>query len=231
MKIPKFSSLSLNTNEIDYNVIKVEESSLTPFHYSFNDFEDAKKLDKYIKRVERMVRGSIEYRNYISYLKNEIELTSCKFFSKIDIREMNRVGIEFHHYPFNLYQIVEAVLLKKSENFEKVVNIFEVADEVMELHYKNQVGLIPLSKTVHQLAHSGNVFIPLDRVFGNVNQFILKYQDYINEDTKDKLDLLQELTIQYQGQDNNYVLHKTFQQVIMENQHIENINFLEKNLA
>jgi hypothetical protein len=40
------------------------------------------------------------------------------------------------------------------------------------------VGLIPLSQTVHELAHSSRLFIPSDKVVGRYNLFIQYYKPF-----------------------------------------------------
>ena len=57
----------------------------------------------------------------------------------------------------------------------------------MGLHYKNQVGLVPLSITVHQLVHDGKIFIPLQNVYGNYLDFIEEYGAYISDNTQNIL--------------------------------------------
>ena len=46
---------------------------------------NAKARDKYVKRVERVVRQSMEYRDYIAFLKEHMDLDSCIFFLKINV--------------------------------------------------------------------------------------------------------------------------------------------------
>ena len=58
----------------------------------------------------------------------------------------------------------------------------DVIDEVLKLHQKNQVGLVKLCKTAHELCHDGKIFIKLESIFGKVNEFIEDYKEYIPED-------------------------------------------------
>ena len=64
------------------------------------------------------------------------------------------------------------------------LNDLYIAEEVMNLHYKNQVGLIPLSKTLHVIVHGDNaenLIIPAYMIFGDYKQFIEEYQDYMDD--------------------------------------------------
>ena len=64
------------------------------------------------------------------------------------------------------------------------MDYFDVSEEVMKVHYQNMVGLIPLSTTVHEIVHDGQLFIPLQAVKGNFVKFFSKYEEDISPDTK-----------------------------------------------
>ena len=69
-----------------------------------------------------------------------------------------------------------------------------VADEELELHFMNLIGLVPLSVTIHQLTHSGRLFINMSQVFGYVSRFAKLYRDYIPEENLTKLLKIVELS-------------------------------------
>ena len=55
----------------------------------------------------------------------------------------------------------------------------------MKLHYEGKIGLVPLTKTAHELVHGGSIFIPLnkDYVFGDYEKLIEEYNfssDFMN---------------------------------------------------
>ena len=141
--------------------------------------DDEKTRKSLVMSIEKIVRTSPEYGEYIGYLKNNLELTKCTFHKDVDISVLKKTKIEFHHYPFTLYDITDTVLEKYMED-HSVVNPFEVACEVMKLHFELKVGLVPLSKTVHKLAHNGKKFINLKLVNGHYLRFISEYSKYIN---------------------------------------------------
>jgi hypothetical protein len=143
---------------------------------------------KLIKTIERIVRSSQEYKQYIAFLRKEVDMTMCSFFNNISNKESKKVSIEIHHEPFTLFDITQIVLEKWiAEN--KKVNPILIAEEVMKLHYQNKVGLIPLSITVHELVHSGKLFIPLQNVYGDFISFFEEYEPYISNDLKDILQI------------------------------------------
>ena len=61
------------------------------------------------------------------------------------------------------------------------INELQVAEEVMRLHYRGLVGLIPLSVTAHELVHDGKLIVPLNCVYGKFVQFVKEYYDYIDD--------------------------------------------------
>lgn len=161
--------------------------SVKPFINTAKVFVEEEIDDKLVKYVERLVRSSNEYRRYIKYLKDELDMTRCKFLEKIDCNEM-KVSIEFHHFPVTLYDIVEAILRKQVRLANGTgVSCFLVAAEVVELHYKNMIGLVPLTKTTHELAHSKSLIIPTSYVYGNYNDFKKDYSAYLAQDAIDRI--------------------------------------------
>ena len=138
---------------------------------------------KFIKRCEKVIRSSMEYRDYITYLKENVDMANCAFFNMISSKDSKRTKIEIHHEPFTLYDYVE-VVVDRFIGEGLPLNDLMIADEVMELHYNNLVGLIPLSKTIHEVVHnSTKIFIPLNMVYGDYSSFLDsdKYAPYLDE--------------------------------------------------
>lgn len=151
---------------------------------------------KFIKKVEMLIRSSQEYKQYIDYLKKNIDMTSCSFFTNISNKNTRKVRIEIHHEPFTLFDLVAIVVEKWSAN-GRPLNHLLIAEEVMKIHFRGKVGLIPLSITAHQLVHDGKLFIPVNYVYGDVIGFIKEYEPYIPEELmmtlKVKLDMSKEV--------------------------------------
>ena len=192
MLVPEICKKSDHTKLIEKDnsiILEVNENLCIDFKEKYLDIvENDKEMDKYIKYIERLVRKSYEYRTYIGVLKERFELNQCAFFRNMDFNEMHiKRGLEFHHYPFTLYDIVSIVIQNRiidvnedpgnQKKFNKVYNPFSIAKEVLRLHFQNKVGLCPLSLTPHKLFHKGNLFIPLteDFIFGNWGKFEDEY--------------------------------------------------------
>lgn len=182
MRIPKIENYH---NDGKYTNIFIPKISSPDRTYHIMNEKDKVKL---IKTVERTVRRSIEYKQYVQYLKNEIDMTMCTFFTKVSNKSNPKVSIEIHHEPFTLFDIVQTVV-EKFISDEEDLNPFMIAEEVMLLHYKNMVGLVPLSITVHQLVHDGKLFIPLQNVYWDFTRFLTEYDPYISNDLRDALQI------------------------------------------
>lgn len=147
-----------------------------------------KEKNKYIKRIESIVRTSMEYKDYINYLRENVDMTKCAFFNNVDSTDNRKIKIEVHHEPLTLYNIVKIIINKHIAECIPLNDLY-ISDEVMNLHYMNLVGLIPLSKTVHQVVHNNSdMVVPLYLVYGDYNKFIQEYGDYIDDEIYDVLE-------------------------------------------
>lgn len=183
MRIP-----SINMNK-EYSpapkeVIKVGElGDDTASRYTV-DLTDDRERNAFIKKCEKIVRNSYEYKEFVEFLKSYMDMRECAYFLNVNNYDSRNIKIEIHHAPFTLYDIVDSVLRKRAAQNQSV-SLLKVCDEVMGLHYMGYVGLIPLSATVHSLVHSGSISIPLRNVFGNFHVFYTQYQDTMNPELKE----------------------------------------------
>lgn len=165
-----------------------------------------KDKTRLVKQIERVVRTSQEYRDYIKFLKDNIDMTKCTYFNKLSNKGGKRISIHIHHEPFTLYDITMIVLNKYLSKNEPI-NMLDVAEEVMYLHYRDMVGLLPLSVTVHELVHIGKVLIPLQVVYGNYIKFLEQYEEWITDDLRN---ILQAKLIMSREVIDNSILEKKY---------------------
>lgn len=156
---------------------------LTPEQYEYSvTIENDKAKKKFIDRIEKIIRSSKEYKDYVAFLKEYVDMSRCAFFKNVSNKDTNRIKLEIHHEPFTLYSITLSVVDRWIDEAVPLNDLY-IADEVMELHYANEVGLVPLAKTIHQVVHKSTGFIiPLTIVFGNYANYAKKYNEYINID-------------------------------------------------
>lgn len=148
----------------------------------------AKERRKFIATIEQMVRSSDEYKSYIKYLKDHFDMSHCEVFPGIISGNGKKYSIDIHHEPFYLAWIVDTVI-RKRQDLQESLNPFMIADEVMDLHYKGWVGLIPLSKTAHELVHSDRIVIPLQYIYQRYDLFANEYDIWISDYVKDIIKL------------------------------------------
>lgn len=182
MRLPKIENY-----KNDQMIVRHKIQELPPIERNIVLMSEKDKI-KIIKTIERIVRSSQEYKHFIAFLRKEVDMTMCSFFNNISNKDSKKVSIEIHHEPFTLFDITQIVLEKWIAEGKKI-NPILIAEEVMKLHYQNKVGLIPLSITVHELVHSGKLFIPLQNVYGDFISFFEEYEPYISNDLKDILQI------------------------------------------
>jgi len=150
------------------------------------DWEDDKEFIKYVKFIERKVRGSLEYKEYLDFLHETIDMNRCSYFGNVT-REIRHVKIEIHHHPLTLFDIVTILTKHRLIGCEEPFTVYDICNDVMECHYKNLVGLIPLSETVHELVHNQQILIPTDKVFGNWEEFVEMYKGVFTKELLEKM--------------------------------------------
>ena len=162
---------------------------------------------KIVKRMERIIRGSTEYKDYIAFLRENVGMDACAFFNNISKDTSKSLRIEIHHVPFTLFDITKIIVNKYMEE-GLPLNELLMAEEVMKVHYSNMVGLIPLSKTLHLMVHGENaekVVIPAYMIFGNYKKFIEEYGDYMNDEDFKKIERLIQRTKEIKESDYKFL--------------------------
>jgi hypothetical protein len=162
-----------------------------PFNKKDKYFSNPTDLIKFIQDVEKVIRTSKEYTNYIRYLKEEVGLHSCSLFREIDD---SKAPIEMHHGPiFTLYDIVEIQIAHLYRNGD-AINSYRLAHNILKDHWNNIIQVIMLCKTAHTAIHNLNgikdkkkYFLSADAAWGDINAFIEKYHDAFSINHYNKL--------------------------------------------
>ena len=157
---------------------------------------------KFITAVKNMVRHSKEYANFKAQLY-DMGLTRCQILGHIeeDIDDKETL-VEMHHGPiltlFDYCAIVTDYLI----NTNQPVTTFKVARIVLNEHFEGNVQTVMLSKTAHQLVDSGEMFISFNQARGNLNNFLIKYKEGLNDERIQKINRYIELSEEYGTFDN-----------------------------
>ena len=185
-------------------VISLEDSQYfyLPFDKNAVDLSDNKTREQFIKAIEKQVRTSKLYKAYVSYLKVECGMEHCAVFGNVTSTIKSKTKVEMHHGPiltlFDYCAIVTDAFLKRGE----LLTTFRVARTVLDEHFLNHVQTIMLSKTVHQLVDTGEIFINFNQCNGNLNEFLKKFADGLNEERIQKINRYIDLCEQYDSYDN-----------------------------
>lgn len=176
----KNQEMAVNRDPIIEFSINAHDFDISELGYTSEDDLDEKE----IKRLENAtIRKSDEYTRYMAYLKNELDLNMCELVPGLNPEE-NDVSIEIHHYPLSLFEITQIVSRKMLKDVEagnkEYITEFEIAAQVMKEHYENRIGLVPLTNTLHEMAHSESMPIPSKCINGNYGEFLKKYADVIS---------------------------------------------------
>lgn len=172
-------------------ITSISINNLPKFDMSDYDLNDEKdRVRHYFTNIEKICRNSIEYKNLIYYLRTYSNMNQCSFFENINNIDTYSIKIHIHHSPLTLFDIVTIIFYKRFANHESLSDN-AIAKEVMYNHYKMNVGLIPLSETVHDLVHNQYLFIPVNKVYGSYKNFIKKYEGFI--DNPDNIGLSRKL--------------------------------------
>lgn len=178
--------ISIDTKEVNgTTIIKSDNNYDLPFERG--SFETEKQMETFIKKIKNSVRGSLEYREWIDYIKNEMNINSCV----ITDENNDQVTIEIHHHPISMFSIVKAVLndfIRAEQQFTS----FDVMKEVMRLHYQNRVGYTALCTTIHEKFHNGYCDIPIESCQGDYRYLLKKYE--FDKEDADRIERLMKIT-------------------------------------
>ena len=190
MRVPKVEHFK-DSSKIQYmNYDKPVSISRLPV------ITNERQRDKLVKTIEKYIRTSMEYSDFIKYLREYINMDYCEFFHNLGGKKKKGM-IQIHHEPFDLYSLT-SIVMNKQEKELGYIDELVIADEVMRIHYEGLIGLIPLSITAHELVHDGKLAVPLNCVYGKFVEFVRKYYEYIDEPLllmlNEKIDLTKKLS-------------------------------------
>nr|DAE44751.1 MAG TPA: hypothetical protein [Caudoviricetes sp.] len=137
-------------------------------------------LDKFIKRIENMIRTGPEYKQYLKYIYEDCQIRNCDYFTEWNIEE--DLTFELHHI-IPLYNLVQIAAFKLLSNNDYVYT-FDIAKEVILMHFDNLIPTVILTKTIHQALHAGLYEIKSDSKslnIGNYRKFIHDYGRFISK--------------------------------------------------
>jgi hypothetical protein len=167
------------SNDEEDNTIQVNDSPFT-LSLRIKCFYAESDFIKFIKNTERLIRSSLEYKQWIRYLVENLGKNACSLTKELS----SECSIEIHHHPINLFTICKAVI---SDKLNKGLSFctFDICKDVIELHFQNKVGCMPLLSDLHAKYHNGYLNLPIDHVSGNWKHIIETYP--VDDDERERI--------------------------------------------
>lgn len=147
---------------------------------SLNNIEDYRQ---FLKNVESAFRTSREYKAIKSRLI-ESGMTNCQIHGNLN-SEM--VSIEMHHNMLTLFDLAMIITEHMVRTVGRVSS-FDVVKLLINAHINNEVLLVMLAKTPHQMYHNNSeFFLPFEMCIGEPWKFLEKYKYGITQDIAYKI--------------------------------------------
>ena len=145
-----------------------------------------KERVKFIRTIVSTVRKCPEYARYRTFLIENVDMDRCSMLSGLSAEDTLAAGLELHHAPLALYDICELVLGQMQVDGERLTT-FAVANRVMAYHWRGMVGLVPLTQTLHEAVHAGQLYVDPRTIFGNWQGLLDENRAGITEHLAEKL--------------------------------------------
>lgn len=211
---------------IDYSKLKTQptidsESDVYELPF-FKDSEYfATQLENFVgfvKAVERQVRSSKYYARYRAYLREDLGLNYCQVMPNVS--EEDSITIEMHHGPIlTLFDCAAIITDHLIATGDTRITTFKVASILMKEHFENNIQVVMLSQTTHEMTHTNDIFISMKQGFGDINTFLNRYRAGINVQQIARINQYIRLSTENESFDNGTLdLYKTVRKWARENE-------------
>lgn len=201
--VPGIESYQENANPVLSSPNSVYAIS---FYQTRDTLMDIDTYRVFLKNCESRFRHSITYTNYKGYLI-DIGMNRCQVHGYIT-SDMEGVSIEMHHAILTLFDIC-LLITEHMLNTVGYVTTFDVVQALKEEHKANNIALVMLSKTPHQMYHaeSSQFFIHPNMCFGNWPKLLEKYKLGLTQDVAFKVLYYLKKAIETDGTNDNGLLN------------------------
>lgn len=142
------------------------------FYQTRDTLADIDKYKNFIDNCIHRFRKSRTYKSYKSYLMS-MGLDRCQVIGNI---QDGMANIEMHHNFLTIYDIT-ILISQHILNTVGRCTTFDIISLLMQEHRNNNIPIVMLSETVHQLYHdTPDFYIPLSMTFGKWWDLLIKYR-------------------------------------------------------
>ena len=142
------------------------------FKQTKNTLRDTDLFKRFVDNVVSLFRRSRVYTNYKSYLY-QLGMNRCQVFGNIT---SDMATIEMHHNGLTIFDIA-VIITNHLLNTVGEVTEFDACFHLRLLHISNEVPLVMVCKTAHQLEHNDEDFyLPVQMTFGNWQKLLTDYK-------------------------------------------------------
>ena len=181
--LPGIESFHENMNPI---ISSPNSTFAISFYQTRDSLMDIDTYRAFLKNCEMRFRKSETYSHYKGYLIQK-GMNGCQIHGYINT-DMEKVDIEMHHAILTLFDLC-LLISEWYLNTVGYVTTFDVVQTLKEEHKNNNIALVMLSLTAHQMYHDnpGQFFIHPNMCFGNWRHLIEKYKEGLTQDVAFKL--------------------------------------------
>jgi hypothetical protein len=181
-EIDLLREIEVDNSTNDSSNLKLKDS---PFclPLKIKNFTTEKEQVSFIRNVEKIIRGSIEYKLWVSYITTTLGHNKCALTDE----KLLECPLDVHHYPIDLFtitKIIAADFIEKEIEFTS----YDIAIRAMELHYQNKISYMVLLSDIHYKYHNGFQKLPIEYVHGDW-KYILDNFKVSDEERAEILDL------------------------------------------
>ena len=166
-----------------------------PFYHTRDMFMDVDNYKYFIENCISRFRHSKTYKNYKKYLY-DIGLDHCQILGNISKEDAT---VEMHHNFLNIFDIT-LMITEHYVNTTGYVSTFDVVQSLKDEHKQNNIPIVMLSKTPHQLYHNsdGDIVLPARMCFGYWYNLLKKYNRGITIDIATKVIKFLQISMEFE---------------------------------
>ena len=178
--LPNIEEININNNP---GIMSPSSGYAIFFYQTKESLMDADAYRAFLKNIERRVRTSVAYSNYKGYLIG-LGMDHCQVHGFIN---STMADLEMHHCILTLFDIA-LMISEYYLNTTGYVSSFDVVQTIKDEHKMNNIALVMLTKTPHQLYHNdSSFFIHPDMCIGNWPKLIETYKAGLTQDLAFKI--------------------------------------------